>query len=359
MCDDVVSDSGCSDQSPPPLATTTTTTTTTATTATTTTTMMSSPALQCSKFVGDDCTTHSECCYGATCGIDSKCYTECGAGGDSCENDGDCCESGKCTGGVNPYCYRAVAEHLAAAPLASEVVHGKKVRIQLLSISPVELLGLLVFDKAGTNIVETNTNDVSITGHLVTGAAVNAITGNEQGCTLTKIGSFVEVTLASSTDISAVEVYTNSMAENYDEAPADLVLSIQDDAGDSSSYAELKTVAGSRSQRIYAADFRNMCTTSTDCIAACADEECKKACGWDMGNGKYDPSLWCAMEYPDKEMLSLELCELQTTIYTNRVEDVVATKARRLSGNQCDSGQAKIEIESESLVFKSPEKFVT
>jgi len=299
---------------------------------------------RCSKFAGDDCTTDTECCYGAKCGTESKCYTECGAGGDYCVNDGDCCESSKCTGGVNPYCYRALKKQFAAAPLASEVVHGKKVRIQLLSISQVELLGLLVFDNAGTNIVDADTNDVSITDHLVTGSAVNAITGNEEGCTLTKIGSFVEVTLASSTDISAVEVYTNSMAENYDIAPADLVLSIQDDAGDSSSYAELKTVAGSRSQTIYAADFRNMCTTSTACIAACANEECKKACGWDMGNGKYDPSLWCAMEYPDKEMLSLVLCELQTTIYANRVEDVVATKARRLSGNQCDSGQAKIEI---------------
>ena len=299
----------------------------------------------CSKFVGDDCINNSECCGSAKCGSDLLCFKECQEQGDYCNTDNDCCETGKCTGGVNPYCYRELPEEVAAAPLSTKVVQGKKVRIQLLSATPFNLLGLLVYNKSGNNIAEATTDGVTITSSLAEGPAANAITSNNEGCTLRQMGSFIEVTLASITDISAVELYSDSMAEDYDEGPTEVVVSIQNDAGKPLSYVLLRSIAGSRSQTVYAAQFRDMCNTSTDCIAACTDEECKKACGWDMGNGNYDPSLWCAIGSPDKEKVALKLCEEQVNASAN--QDLVVAQARRLSSDQCDSGQVEISIESE------------
>lgn len=299
---------------------------------------------QCSKNVGDGCTNDDECCN-AKCGTDSICYKECQGVGDYCETDDDCCESGKCSGGLNPFCYKNLPEAVTAPPLATAVVSGKRVRIQLLSFSPFELFGLLIYDKTGNNIAEAGSTGVSINSDLTEGQAIDAITSNEESCILKQIGSWIEITLGSNADISAIEIYSKSMADGYDQAPAEVVISVGDDGSVPQKYTLLHTIAGSRSQTLYAAEFRDLCTSSTDCFDACKDEDCKKACGWHMGNGIYDPSLWCAMGTPDKEKLSLKICENQAAASV-RNRDFTVIEDHRLLSNQCSQNEVPIEISS-------------
>ena len=313
---------------------------------------------ECSKFVGDECTGDTECCYGAKCGTDSICYNECQGIGDYCENDDDCCHRSKCSGGVHPFCYKSAPEAVAAPPLARTVIAGKRVRIQLLSFDPFELLGLLIYDKTGKNVAEAGTAGVSISSYLIEDQAINAITSNEGGCILKQIGSWVEVTLASNTEISAIEIYSKSMADGYDQAPGIVVISIGNESNSiPQKYALMSTIAGSRSQYSYAAGFRDMCTSSNDCINKCGeDEDCKKACGWNMGNGVYDPSMWCAMSKIDRENLSLKICEDQVAAAAATVFDqgAVVAEARQLSTTQletqCSQDEVPIDISSKRFV---------
>ena len=311
-----------------------------------------SPSTECSKFVGEECTSNAECCHDAMCGTDSICYKECQYMGDNCKTDDDCCGTGKCSRGINGFCYKNLPANVEAPPLASKVIAGKRVRLQLLSLSPFELFELLIYDKSGTNIAEASTPGVSISSYQSEGQATNAISSNHEGCILKQIGSWIEVTLGSSADISAIEIYSKEMKDGFNEASRQVVISIGDELNSApQKYASLYTAAGSTSQITYAAEFRDVCTSSTECFEHCEqDEDCKKACGWEMGGGIFDPSLWCAMGFPDKENITLKLCEDQVAAATNNEGIITVSEDRELLTTQCAQNEVPIEISSKFIV---------